>query len=122
MQCCAAVPASGEEVGIPVSEPAHRPVPDPAHPAVEQGGLAQHRRHVPALPQHQLDNTVSLVLQLTTPHLRCGLRQGEVGLLVRTVGGRGVVDLVEFQPRGPAAQTGQPACTAQQWRISQFNA
>ena len=65
---------------------------------------------------------VSLVLQLTTPHLRCGLRQGEVGLLVRTVGGRGVVDLVEFQPRGPAAQTGQPACTAQHWRISQFNA
>ena len=59
MQCCAAVPASGEEVGIPVSEPAHRPVPDPAHPAVEQGGLAQHRRHVPALPQHQLNNSQS---------------------------------------------------------------
>ena len=43
------VPPRRQEVSVRVSDPGDRPVPHPAHPTIEDGGLTQDGRHVPGL-------------------------------------------------------------------------
>ena len=43
------VAARRQEMGVRVSDPGDGPVAHPAHPAVQDGGLAQDGRHVPGL-------------------------------------------------------------------------
>ena len=61
------VPARRQEVGVGVPDPGDRPVAHPAHPAVEEGRLAQDGRDVPRLGgvEHRvrLVVVVDLVLQ-----------------------------------------------------------
>ena len=47
-------PARSQEVRVLVPDPGHRLVAHPGHAAIEEGGLAQDGRHVPALRPDEL--------------------------------------------------------------------
>lgn len=61
-------PARREEVSVLVPDPGHRLVAHPGHATVEDGGLAEDGRHVPALGPDELRPRALLVPGHTERH------------------------------------------------------